>query len=365
MRSGAEAWGADVMTEGMAAPLKVRDQVRARRREAIVMVMIIIAFVDLLFTLDATSRGHGPEWSHLPAELVIYVGLCVMGYGLYLVIQGGSRLALPLRLTLIFLTCVLLGLAFTPLVHGAQNLLIDQPDLPWNVLTIRALYMGTMPWLFIAAALMAADFYRRVREREHQLERSQALAREAQQLALRYQIDPHFLFNALNSISTLVLTRRNEDAEDMLLRLSAFFRGTLALDTSGAIPLAQEVELQQAYLHVEQARFGADLDLEVDLCPDVAERRVPALILQPLVENAVKHGACDGVINVSGRIDDGRLLIEVANPIRSGGTPEGTGTGLRNVRDRLASAYGSEASLEIDHPAADVYRARLSMPLVG
>ena len=162
------------------------------------MVMIIMAVVDLLFTLDAMSRGHGPEWSHLPAEIVIYVALCLMGYGLYLVIEAVGRLPVAGRLILILVTCVLLGMAFTPLVHGVQNLLIDQPDLPWNVLTVRAIHLGTMPWLLTAAALIAAGFYRRVREREGQLERSQALAREAQQLALRYQIDPHFLFNALN-----------------------------------------------------------------------------------------------------------------------------------------------------------------------
>ena len=113
---------------------------------------------------------------------------------------------------------------------------------------------------------------------------------EAQMAALRYQLNPHFLFNTLNSISSLVGDHRNVEAEAMLLNLATFVRSTLTAGPTGTIALSEEIELQRLYLAIEQARFGERLKVEIDLPDPLGGARVPALILQPLVENAIRHG---------------------------------------------------------------------------
>ena len=115
------------------------------------------------------------------------------------------------------------------------------------------------------------------------------LAQEARMAALRYQINPHFLFNTLNSISSLVLERRNAEAETMLLNLSTFLRATLAADPGGTIALREEIRLQQLYLAIEEVRFPDRMHVTVDIPCDLSALAVPALILQPLVENALRY----------------------------------------------------------------------------
>src|SRR3712207_1257976 len=157
----------------------------------------------------------------------------------------------------------------------------DNPTSSWaEFLRFRFVIGELIPWLFTGAGLVALTFYRDVQARERQLADTQRLAQDAQLLALRYQINPHFLFNTLNSISALVLDDRKEDAEDMLLRLSAFFRQTLAIDPAQSITLAQEIELQRTYLAIEQRRFGDMLRVEVAMPAALATALVPSLILQ-------------------------------------------------------------------------------------
>lgn len=338
-------------------------------RDAILTILVILGVVNILHTLNAVAAGHGPTISDIPAEIVMHALLCLMGYLVYLVIRAVDRLPVVPRLALIFVACVIAGAFFSPIIHGVQYVMVPENGLkPLPVLTFRRIQVGTIPYLFTAAGLLAVDFYRKVREREDQLQRSQALLRDAQLLALRYQIDPHFLFNALNSISTLVLLRRNEAAEGMLLRLSDFFRHTLDVGSSETIPLAQELELQQAYLNVEQVRFGDALSLEIDVPSELMDEPVPPLVLQPLVENAVKHGSRCGVIAIKARPHEAGIVLTVVNSVAdpgSEGGAVGTGTGIRNVRDRLNSAYGAGAALQIGLSDEGVYHARLLLPRVA
>jgi len=193
-------------------------------------------------------------------------------------------------------------------------------------------------------------------------------AQSAELRALRYQINPHFLFNTLNSLSALVMGARREAAEKMIGNLSAFFRMSLAGDPTADIALSEEVFLQRLYLEIERARFPDRLAAAFDIPDALLDLPVPGMILQPLVENAVRHGAAKSrapvTIRVAASADGGHLHLCVENEGGDGsGTPEaGNGIGLKNVRDRLAARYGAGARLE-SAPTPAGYRAEIVLPI--
>ncbi len=177
---------------------------------------------------------------------------------------------------------------------------------------------------------------------------SAVLAREAELRALRAQVNPHFLFNSLHSIGALAGTRPVA-ARDMAIALGEFLRQSLRLGGLAGVPLQEEVELMGQYLAIEQVRFGDRLRVHIDVEPDAGTTRVPPLLLQPLVENAIKHGVAglldDGVVSITARVGDGQVHVTVVNAFDPEvQSPAGTGTGLRNVRDRLATHYGPAAT---------------------
>lgn len=193
-----------------------------------------------------------------------------------------------------------------------------------------------------------------------------AQASSAQLEMLRYQLNPHFLFNTLNSISTLVLLAQTERANTMLSRLSSFLRYSLVGERMGFATVAQEMEALRLYLEIERTRFENRLRTRFDIAPEVLNARMPLLLLQPLVENAVKYAVTpleEGAdIHVSARALGDRLEIQVGDtgPGLAGGTPgpthEGTGVGLTNIRERLAQAYGNRYRFE--------FLPNMSSPLV-
>jgi LytS/YehU family sensor histidine kinase len=171
---------------------------------------------------------------------------------------------------------------------------------------------------------------------------------------LRYQINPHFLFNTLNSLSSLILSQRTDVAERMLMNLSTFFRATLSADPTADVSLEEEIKLQRLYLDIEQIRFPDRLTIEVDVPGNLLAARVPVLILQPIVENAVKYGVAKSRKPVTVRInayeEAGRLHIKVKDDGEWSGSAaaeeangDSIGVGLRNVCDRLIARYGARA----------------------
>jgi two-component system, LytTR family, sensor kinase len=192
----------------------------------------------------------------------------------------------------------------------------------------------------------------------------EADAHDAQMRALRYQVDPHFLFNALNSISALVVVGRNEDAEAMIAKLSRFFRATTEIDPYASITLDQELALQRTYLEIEQVRFP-DLAVAISVAPEAATAAVPSLILQPLIENAIRHGVARSPVAASIAIEastsNGVLTITIANSVGYGVASTGTETGLANVSARLAAAYGAKAALRTEL-RGKMFIAQLTLP---
>lgn len=234
-------------------------------------------------------------------------------------------------------------------------------------------------WLFFFAAwsayYLATEAQAQVLTAKRQAAEAETAAQSAQLQALRYQINPHFLFNTLNSLSSLVMTGRSDRAEAMLLALSTFFRSSLSLDPSADVTLAEEIDLQRLYLDIETTRFPDRLQVEIDVPKDLNQARLPALLLQPIVENAIKYGVSKSRKAVVIRIEakktaDGRMLLEISNRLKNGGknelpaaTHEGTGVGLANVCQRLETRFASRSSCRFGPMTDGGYKVSLVMPV--
>ena len=228
----------------------------------------------------------------------------------------------------------------------------------------------------------AINYFLQLEEQADRLERLEAQATSAQLAMLRYQLNPHFLFNTLNSISTLVLLKQSETANAMLTRLSSFLRHTLVTQPGGKVTVAQEMETLQLYLGIEQMRFEERLRSDFRVEPDAAKAQLPAMLLQPLVENAIKYGVSpqeEGAeIAIVAQIVGPRLRVTVSDTgpgMTMNGTEEGlpavrptharrdsTGVGLANIRDRLAQAYGEEHRFEIRSPESGGFSVLVELP---
>ena len=225
--------------------------------------------------------------------------------------------------------------------------------------------MGVLLYLLSAGLHYAALAVEASHAAERRAAEARTLAREAELQALRAQINPHFLFNSLHSIAALA-TIDGARAREMCVRLSGFLRGTLALAGRESIPLREELALARGYLHVEQVRFGPRLRVEEEIEPLCEDCAVPALLLQPLVENAVKHGIAGLVEGGSIRLAAHRSGASVSITVENAFDPEtpaphNMGMGLAHVRRRLQVRYGEEASFTAG-PADGVYRVVLRLP---
>ncbi len=194
---------------------------------------------------------------------------------------------------------------------------------------------------------------------------SAVLAREAELRALRAQVNPHFLFNSLHSIGALAGSRPAA-AREMAIALGEFLRQSLRLGGLGGVPLQQDVDLMAQYLAIEQVRFGERLQVRIDVAPDAGACAVPPLLLQPLVENAIKHGVAGllegGSVSVTARRDAGTCRVVIENAFDPEAQPRaGTGTGLSNVRDRLVAHFGAGATLEA-RAASEQFTVALTFP---
>jgi signal transduction histidine kinase len=201
--------------------------------------------------------------------------------------------------------------------------------------------------------------------------RAEAEAARAEAAALRLQLNPHFLFNTLNSISSLVTLGRKDEAETMIQSLGEFLRASLHADPMADVSLAEEIETVDAYLAIESVRFGDRLAIEIDVAPGLSEALVPNFILQPLVENAIKHGVAaargPASLTVSATEAQGAMVLSVVNtrePGSEAGKAAGTGIGLANIRQRLAIRYQGGATLATG-PVDHGWKAEIRLPRNG
>jgi two-component sensor histidine kinase len=225
----------------------------------------------------------------------------------------------------------------------------------------KAYFMATWltAWLVILAwsgLYFGIKYYQVFQEVQKSALKSAAMAHEAQLKMLRYQLNPHFLFNTLNAISTLVLEQQTEAANRMVTRLSSFLRHSLDNDPMQKVTLDQELAALKLYLDIEKVRFEERLTLDLDIGEQASHALIPSLLLQPLVENAIKYGIAraeeGGHLRIAARVFAGDLLIELSDDgpgaeLVDAQIPNATGVGLRNTRERLAELYGNRHSFTL------------------
>ena len=251
------------------------------------------------------------------------------------------------------------------------------PQLFLGVFFFDAMLLGS--W---SALYYAINFFLQIEEQNDQLLRLENQATQAQLAMLRYQLNPHFLFNTLNSISTLVLLKQTEPANAMLSRLSSFLRYTLVNEPTGRVTVAQEVETLKLYLDIERMRFEERLRTAFRIDPVTEGALLPSLLLQPLVENAIKYAVgpqeSGAEITISAQLVGPNLRITVsdtgpglqntaggnrfAGVTFDGGEPVSTGVGLANIRDRLAQAYGEDHRFETMEPPEGGFAVLIEIP---
>ncbi|MDB5958743.1 MAG: histidine kinase [Massilia sp.] len=233
---------------------------------------------------------------------------------------------------------------------------------------VRGLDSCWLALIAFCAVHAVAAYYLSLQQVRLHLAQAQSAARDAQLRALRLQVNPHFLFNSLNAISALVSAQSNREANRMLGCLSDFLRATLAHDGRHEHSLADELALLDAYLAIEKARLGERLRLTMKAGPDLLDSVVPYLMLQPLVENAIRHGIAP--LSAPGRLDilveraGARLLIEVHNDGQPRTHAE-SGIGLANVRERLRHLYGEDQQVDAAWHTDDRFHVRIALPLRG
>src|SRR4030081_457120 len=250
--------------------------------------------------------------------------------------------------------CATIGLVAADWIASLEELLapwakVPAPD-PFAYLWLHKFYNGLLEYLFLYGAILLVSHILDSRERlafqQTESARLNEQLSKAQLNALRRQIEPHFLFNTLNAIAGLVRERRNDDAVSMIARLSGFLRRVLEDSNRQEVPLAEEIEFLQRYLDIQKVRFAERLQLSVDVPAELFQAQVPTLILQPMVENAVKHGIAKrvqgGAIRIAASRCNGMLTVRIYHDgpsLPADWVKTRSGVGSSNVRTRLQSLY--------------------------
>jgi signal transduction histidine kinase len=336
----------------------------------------LLGWLPIALLLVGIARSQGWSWAEAG---VLAPPLCLLAAFLFLSAWFLCR-ALPLGRTVEGLgthgaawgmAAVLMGGLWAGLAWLLARLLNWIPGLealPQQVGTALPVLTGLGILLYLAS--VALSYLMLAQDRAIEAERKgaelQLLAQESELKALRAQLNPHFLFNSLNSISALTAVDPSR-AREMCVLLSDFLRRSLGLGERRLVALREELDLARTYLAIEQIRFGARLKLAWTLDPAAEPALLPTLLLQPLVENAIKHCIAalpeGGVLAVSVEVMEGHVIVKVENPVdQDAPTPQGLGIGLRQVRQRLLGRFGSRARFEAG-VQENIHRATLVFPL--
>lgn len=263
---------------------------------------------------------------------------------------------------------------FVPVLHIAIYALFlhavdgdERPYLNTSIMLMKSgLFFRYLTYAFLLATSYSIDYYRHYKERELRTSRLEAKLVEAQLQALKSQIHPHFLFNTLNAISSL-MHKNVEAADEAISRLADLLRATLEANGAQEVTLRQELDLLKQYIEIEKLRLGERLIVVMDIEPDASDAMVPNLLLQPIVENAIRYGVASqsrtGTVTVSARRLDRRLEIGVSDD--GPGLPEHfeEGIGLGNTKARLRQLYGMNQSLLMTGGPSGGLRVTLQIPL--
>ncbi|MFN4239133.1 MAG: sensor histidine kinase [Erythrobacter cryptus] len=337
----------------------------------------------LLRAVSALANGQPPDL------LVLILVTTITGFSISLILSVIYRQLIRQRplvtwgvTALVLVVAVLLHASIDAWVQGIYY--AGSRETTFVQRLIGLLYLPLTLLGGWSALYYAINFFLTVEQQADRLERLEAQATAAQLAMLRYQLNPHFLFNTLNSISTLVLLKQTEPANAMLTRLSSFLRHTLIAEPGSQVTLAQEIETLQLYLDIERMRFEERLRTHFAIEEAALKAQLPAMLLQPLVENAIKYAVSpqeEGArISLSARVigDRLRLMVEdtgpgADDPARFGrsdsgdlasGRPVSTGVGLANIRNRLIQAYGENQRFETSSQPGGGFTVLIEIPYV-
>jgi len=329
-------------------------------------VAVVLLVCQLLAFVVVASQSSGAD---LPAIMLLKVSLFLHWLGLMsaLVLCAARRVLVRLPLERLSVAAFLLVLTTTALLSVGAWIALRWAGYGVELGTheLLAFTLRNAAIAAIVTAVLLRYFWV-----QHQWRRNVELEARARIEALTARIRPHFLFNSMNTIAALIRSRPL-DAERAVEDLSDLFRASLA-DARVQVALEDELELARGHLRMEQLRLGDRLQVEWRAVEAPSNARVPRLLLQPLVENAVRHGIeplpGGGTITITVQAHDGTLVLEVDNPRPAGGAPSGEGVvdgnrmALANIRQRLELVYGSKAALEVDD-ARDRFAVQVRIPL--
>lgn len=323
-----------------------------------------------LYAVTGIANGQPPSF------LVPVLISAVAGYSITLILSVIYRYVIEKRPIVTWSTTLLAvtigsGLYAYLDTWVLQTIRQSAEETPFAQLLLGALFKDGLLLGGWSALYYAINYFVRAEEQADQMMRLEAQATSAQLTMLRYQLNPHFLFNTLNSISTLVLLKQTDQANAMLSRLSSFLRFTLINEAAAKVPLTQEVETLKLYLDIEKMRFEERLRTNFEIDPAVFNALVPSLLLQPLVENAIKYAVTpkeEGAdISISAQLVGQKLRIIVSDtgPGLQPGQQDrslSTGVGMANTRERLSQAYGDDQRFEHYVKASGGFEVLLELP---
>lgn len=343
------------------------------RRSRLVLYLAVWIVFGLLITVVLVYGGRAPtRWSlQFAVPLAVLLGLQSLSFW-YLVQALPPEETSVFRLGLIWLLAGVISLAaWLAAAYGWAMWLLapgqSYPESAWGIVPLL-IFAGAIGILLAVLGHYLGGAFQRSRIAEKRALELQVLAQEAELKSLRAQLDPHFLFNSLNSVAALIGNDTTK-AREMCFLMAQFFRKSLTLAREKSIALSEEVSLVQTFLAIERVRFGERLRATFDVADEVRDVRVPPLVLQPLIENAVHHGVAHllegGEVSVQARKRDTFLELVVGNPCDPDRPPSrGTGVGLNNVRSRVETLCGHRASVDVD-AREDYFRVSILLPAVG
>jgi two-component system, LytTR family, sensor kinase len=350
------------------APTSNLAGLRGQRVRAVVWLTLIFWVSNyVLLTLGTALTGN----THIEKIALVRVGELLVGlgfsFGIHLMLRRLSTTRRRLIALAVFAPILAETFAWGVFFAEAAvdpNLTLE--NVTWAAV-VRTIAFWT--WFFLAWAGMylAVSYSFDVREEQQRAAEIRERAHDAQLRALHSQINPHFLFNSLNSVSALMLDGSVARADEMVTKLARFLRLGLAADPTETIALSSEIELQRTYLEIEQLRYQ-DLVVTFTVPEELGSARVPALILQPIVENAVKYGVAGAPpparIEISARRSGDSLVLEVLDSGKGQGPKTSAGIGLANITQRLGLIYGEgSATLCAGRRDDGSFHVRLQFPL--
>ena len=354
------------------SPLRLHGQPFFEDKNRAFWVLQSIGWAGYFILRTLSGIANAMEWSYVLHTAL----LTASGYSITLLMAAAYRrliLMRPLVTWVATVTIVIVAAAgFSAIETWSISTFVQPGTRPEGIRFLGSILLTVSLLVAWSALYYSINFFLLLEEQSDRLLRLESQASNAQLAMLRYQLNPHFLFNTLNSISTLVLLKQTERANAMLSRLSSFLRYTLVNESTGLVTMSQEIETLKLYLEIEKMRFEERLRPHFHIDPSCSQVLLPSLLLQPLIENAIKYAVtpqeegADISIEVKRQVD--RVLITVsdtgpgADSQYQSRAAQSTGVGLANIRDRLAQAYGDNHRFETQSETTGGFRVFIEIP---